>query len=205
MRGIPDLYRLHREDVMPPGGKGAKAADNLLAAIEHSKRVELWRFVHGLGLPQVGEANARELARRFGSLEALAQAKEGDFIADGHCAIPGLGDAAARAVWAHLQGAANRAVVADLVAAGVRPLPPAAGAATLKGKSFVLTGTLPTLSRQQAVARIEAAGGRVQSSVTAQTHYVVAGEEAGAKLERARQFGVRVIGEAELLQLLGED
>jgi DNA ligase (NAD+) len=207
VRDIADLYRLRREDLATAGGQPGKAADNLIAAIERSKRAELWRFVHGLGLPQVGEATAKELARRFGRLEALAAATDAEFVVDGRSAIPGVGDTAARALGAHFRVPANRAVLTDLIAAGVNPIAPAMAAKSgrLAEKTFVLTGTLPTLSRPQAVARIEAAGGRVRSGVSAQTHFVVAGADAGAKLDHARKLGVRIITEAELLEMLGAE
>jgi DNA ligase (NAD+) len=169
----------------------------LLAAIERSKRAELWRIVVGLGIPQVGPAAARTLARRHGSLPALAAARFDDLT------TAGIAPATAQAVAAHFADAANREVVAALLTAGVQPT--VAGGAPggrLAGKVFVLTGTLPGLTREQATARIEAVGGRVSGSVSRNTDYVVVGAEPGAKLAQARTFGVKIIDEAALSRLL---
>jgi DNA ligase (NAD+) len=137
------------------------------------------------------------LARRYGSLPELAAARFDDL------AVAGLAPQTAQAVAAHFADAANREVVAALLAAGVQPAE--AGAASggrLAGKVFVLTGTLPRLKREEATARIEAAGGRVSGSVSRYTDYVVVGAESGAKLAQARTFGVKIIDEAALLRLL---
>lgn len=183
VKEVTDLYRLRRADLLTLGRDNAKSVDRLLAAIEQSKRAELWRVIHGLGLPQVGAASAKELARQYGTLAA--------FAADGAARVPAL--AASR----------SQNIVADLVALGVGvAASPTAG--TLAGKTFALTGALPTLSRAQATAKIEACGGTVSGSVGRNTNYVVAGADPGAKLERARQLGLPVIDEAELRRMLGE-
>jgi DNA ligase (NAD+) len=160
----------------------------------------LWRVIYGLGIPQVGAAAAKDLARTFRSLDALAAASAADFIR-----VDGFGDKTAGAVVAWLSDPTNRELIQELQAVGVVPTPPAAASSGLAGKIFVLTGTLPTLSREEATARIEAAGGKVSGSVSKKTHYVVAGEEAGSKLEKARALGVTVLDEAGLRQLLGAD
>jgi len=165
---VADLYRLNRED-------GVSTA--VLGEIEHSKRVELGKFIYGLGLPGVGQKAAEAMAARCGSLEAVA--KE-----------PGMGEE-------------SRALIAELVALGVTPraaMVVAGGALT--GKIVVLTGTLPGWSRAEATRRIEAAGGRVTGSVSRKTDWVVAGEGAGAKLQEARTLGIEVIDEAALRSLL---
>jgi DNA ligase (NAD+) len=196
VREVTDLYRLRRADLLPLGKGAGKSADRLLAAIETSKRAELWRFIYGLGIPQVGAVAAKEAARRYGSLEALAAVEPG--AAD---------DATGRAIAAYFSEPKNRATVASLIAAGVRPTAPATRAAggRLAGKIFVLTGTLPSLTRAQATEKIIAAGGKVATGVSRNTHYVVAGAEPGAKLEQARTLGVPILDEAALLALLQEE
>jgi len=196
VRDLPDLYRLTRADLRALGRGGEKGAERLFAALEASKRAELWRVVHGLGVPQVGAAAAKELARRHRSLEALLVAS--------HSADPSeaaRADPADRALRAFLAEPDRRATVEGLIAAGFAPVAPAATGDRLAGKVLVLTGTLPTLTRAQATALIEAAGGKVAAAVNRNSHYVVAGEGPGAKLEQARRLGVPVIDEAELRRL----
>jgi len=196
VKELADLYRLRREDVAALGKNVSKSGERLLRAIEASKRVELARVIYGLGIPQIGAVAAKELARGCGSLEAVA--------ALGNAAAPAGASAAERAATAYFAHASHRAMVADLIAVGMRPTVIAAGAGDrpLLGKIFVLTGTLPTLSRAQATEKIEAAGGKVSGSVSARTDYVVAGTEAGVKREQARTLKVPVIDEAELLRMI---
>ena len=198
VKTIPDLYRLRREQLLTVNGVGGKTADRLLAAIDRSKQAELWRFIHGLGLPQVGGVAAKTLARRFGGLDALAAATAEELSSV-------LGVTTGAAVAEYLQNPKNRTRLADLLAAGVRPGVPAAGAALLTGKTFVLTGTLPGLTRAQAEARIVGAGGKVAGSVSRNTHFVVAGEGSGEKQDTARALGIPVIDEAALLAMLLEN
>jgi DNA ligase (NAD+) len=208
VKSIPDIYRLRRDQLLTLGKSVEKSTANLLAAIEASKRAELWRFVHGLGIPHVGAAAAKDLARVFGSLEALAEARYEDFIGDKKTSrIEGIGETMALAVIDHFNEPRNRTLIAELGALGVAPAAPAAGGpkgTALAGKTFVLTGTLPTLTREAATALIEGAGGKVSGSVSKKTHYVLAGEEAGSKLEKARTLGVPVLDEAEFRRLLAE-
>ena len=183
VREVSDLYRLRRAELLTLGRDHAKSADRLLAAIERSKQAELWRVIHGLGLPQVGAATAKELARQYGTLAA--------FATDGAVRVPAL--ATPR----------YQDLLADLVTLGVGVgAPPAAG--PLAGKTFALTGALPTWSRAQVTAKIEAGGGKVSGSVGRHTHFVVAGADPGTKLEQAYQLGLTVIDEAELRRMLGE-
>ncbi len=199
VKDIPDLYRLRRADLLTLGRNVGTSTDRLLAAIETSKRAELWRFVYGLSLPQVGATAAKELARRYRSLDAVA--------ALGSAGVSGVapGDSAGRAAAGFFAEPRHRALVAGLLETGVQPVPPPAAGDRLAGKTFVLTGTLPTLTRAQATAQIEAAGGRVVSAVSRNTHYVVAGAEPGAKLDQARKLGVTVVDEAALRDLLAGD
>jgi DNA ligase (NAD+) len=201
VRSLPDIYRLKREDLLTLGKSVAKSSDKLLEAIEASKQAELWRFIHGLGIPHVGAAAAKDLGRKFGGLKALATAQYEDFIREKTSVIGGIGETMALAILAYFKEPRNQSVIDGLFEVGVRPVVPAAGVA-LAGKTFVLTGTLPTLTRDEASARIEAAGGKVSSAVSKKTSYVLAGEEAGSKLEKAKALGVSVLSEAEFLKLL---
>ena len=166
VRGVADLYRLRRGDLLGLGKSVEKSSDNLLAAIEKSKRADLWRFIHGLGIPHVGAAAAKDLATRFGSLEALSQSRLEDYIgASKESLIPGIGPTMADAIVTHFNLPVNRTLVSDLHEAGVEPSRPQAAAprsGPLLGKTFVLTGALPSLTREEASARIEAAGGRLR-------------------------------------------
>jgi DNA ligase (NAD+) len=201
VKSIPDLYRLQRDDLLLLGKNVEKSTDNLLAALEASKHAELWRFINGLGIPHVGASAAKDLAERFGSLEALAEARRDDLLA-----IAGIGETMADAIIAHFNEPRNRALVSRLLTLGVAPAAPArppGGTGQFLGRTFVLTGTLPTLSREEATAKIEAAGGRVSGSVSRKTSYVLAGDEAGSKLEKARSLGVPIVDEREFLQMLG--
>ncbi|HYP17594.1 MAG TPA: NAD-dependent DNA ligase LigA, partial [Opitutus sp.] len=203
VRSLPDIYRVRREDLLTLGKSVEKSSDKLLEAIEASKRAELWRFIHGLGIPHVGAAAAKDLARKFRGLEALANAAFEDFIQNKESVIGGIGETMALAILAYFTESRNRAVIDALVQVGVQPVVPAAGNA-LAGKTFVLTGTLPTLTRDDATAKIEAAGGKVSGSVSKKTTYLLAGAEAGSKLEKAQALGVTVIDEHEFLRLLSE-
>jgi DNA ligase (NAD+) len=198
IKTIPDLFRLELSQLLPLKKSGEVWAGNLRAGIAARRGADLWRVINGLGIPQVGAAAAKDLARTFRSLEALASASEADLLR-----IGGFGEKTAAAVRAWFADAANGELVRDLQAAGVQPTPPAATGSVFSGKTFVLTGTLPTLSREEAAALIEAAGGKVSGSVSKKTHFVLAGEEAGSKLEKAKVLGVPVIDEAEFRRMVG--
>ncbi|HZP60752.1 MAG TPA: NAD-dependent DNA ligase LigA, partial [Opitutaceae bacterium] len=209
VRSAADIYRLpaRRHDLLTLGKSVEKSTDNLLSAIERSKTAELWRFIHGLGITHVGAAAAKDLAGKFGGLDALAHAKFDDFIGEkGQSLIEGIGETMALAIIEHFNDPRNRALVSELLALGVNPTPPARRAPTstaLAEKTFVLTGTLPSLTREEATARIEAAGGKVTGSVSKKTSYVLAGADPGSKLDKAKSLGVPVIDEAEFLKILG--
>jgi DNA ligase (NAD+) len=206
VRSVADIYRLKRADLLGLGKSVDKSTDNLLAAIEASKGAELWRFIHGLGIPHVGAAAAKDLASRFPSLEALSESTVDDYVGKGkESLIAGIGKTMADAIVDHFNLPINRTLVRDLARAGVSPKAPAArspGTGPLLGKTFVLTGTLPSMSREEASAKIEAAGGKIASSVSKKTSYVLAGSDAGSKLEKAKTLGVAIIGESDLESLL---
>jgi DNA ligase (NAD+) len=201
VRTLPDLYRLGLANLVALERMGEKSAANLLAGIEQSKATTLARFLYGLGIRQVGETTAKDLARHFAALDRVVDASEAQLLE-----VPDVGPVVARSIRMFFDQPHNREVIAQLRAAGVHwPEGDASAAAAprpLAGKTFVLTGTLPTLSREQAKERIEAAGGKVAGSVSKKTHFVVAGVEAGSKLDKARELGVTVLDEAGLSALL---
>ncbi|MCK6505093.1 NAD-dependent DNA ligase LigA [Myxococcota bacterium] len=202
VQGPADLYGLSAAQLAGLERMGEKSAANLVAAIEASKARPLERAIFALGIPLVGEATARDLALHLGSLEALQEAE-----LDRLLAVEGVGPEVAAQVRGFFQDARNRGELDRLVAAGVqfpRVAPRAPAGAALAGKTLVLTGTLPTMSRDDAKARILAAGGKVAGSVSKKTDYVVAGEAAGSKLDRALELGVPVLDEAGLLALLSD-
>jgi DNA ligase (NAD+) len=201
---LADLYTLDAARLGALERMGEKSAANLVAAIEASRTRPLQRLVFALGIRNVGETTARDLARHFGSLEALMAAD-----VEALQQVPDVGPVVAQSVATFFGETHNQAVIAALLQAGVAPEPPPpvpaiadSGASPVAGRTFVLTGTLPVLSRDEARALIEAAGGKVSGSVSKKTHYVVAGEEAGAKLDKAQALGLTILDEAGLRALL---
>ncbi|MEX1316248.1 MAG: helix-hairpin-helix domain-containing protein, partial [Synechococcaceae cyanobacterium] len=225
---IADLYRLDRALLASLERMGEKSAGNLVAALEASTRQPWHRQLYGLGIHHVGEVNAKALARAFPSAAELAAAATSADPASSEAitAVFGIGEQIAQSLQQWFATPANQVLLKDLqglgfsLAAGAAEREAAAGpsggaggsgkssgaaqaaAAPLAGRSFVLTGTLPSLSRRQAQELIEAAGGRVSGSVSKKTSYVVAGSEAGSKLSKAESLGVAVLDEAGLLALL---
>jgi DNA ligase (NAD+) len=197
---VADLYDLTAERLVELERFGDQSAQQLVAAIAASKDRPLSSLLFGLGIRHVGKTVALLLARRFGTMDALRRATEQD-IND----VPGVGGAIAEAVAAFFAEPRNLELVGRLERAGLEFSEPRAASADgrLKGQTYVLTGTLPTLSRSQAAELIESAGGRVAGSVSKKTDAVVAGTEAGGKLEKARALGVEIIDEAELLRRVG--
>ncbi len=198
VRDVADLYNLTREDFFRFERMGEKLAENLLAAIERSKRRPLSRLLYALGIRHVGEHIAKVLARQFGSLEALAAVTREELMA-----VHEIGPQVADSVVNFFASPRNREILARLQAAGVAP-PPAARRAggPLSGKTFVFTGSLPHLSRKEAQEMAERLGARAAGSVSKKTDFVVAGEEAGSKLERARELGLTVLDEEGFLALV---
>jgi DNA ligase (NAD+) len=176
-----------------------KAARNMIDALARSRATTLRRLLHALGIPQVGEATAATLARHFGDVRRFMEASEEDLLA-----VRDVGPETAREIRAWTSEPQNRRLVERLLAAGVAPEAERVDArGPLAGRTVVLTGALARMSRDEAKAEIERRGGKVSGSVSRKTDFVVAGEDAGSKLAKARELGVRVIGEEELLALLG--
>ena len=200
IRTLPDLYRLGLTSLIALERMAEKSAQNVLAALEKSKQTTLPRFLFGLGLRHVGEATAKDLARHFGTLDAIMDASVEQLLQ-----VPDVGPVVARSLHTFFQQPHNREVVEQLRACGVtwpEGAPAERAPQVLAGKTVVLTGTLPTLSRDAAKDMLEAAGAKVAGSVSKKTHYVVAGEEAGSKLAKAQELGVPVLDEAGMLALL---
>jgi len=200
VRDQGDIYGLTREKLLDLEGYADKGADALIAAIEASKSQPLNRLLNALGIRHVGAIAAQLLAQHFGTMDALMSATADDILN-----VRGIGATIANGVVAYFSDPSGRRLVEKLRAAGVSFTEPRAVAAggALSGKTVVITGTLPTLSRTKATSVIEAAGGRVTGSVSKATDFLVAGEEAGSKLEKAKTLGVEVIDEAELLRRVG--
>ena len=197
---LPDLYRLGFTALANLERMADKSAQNIVQALEKSKQTTLPRFLFGLGIRHVGEATAKELARHFGQLDAIMDASEEQLLQ-----VADVGPIVAQSIRTFFDQPHNREVVEQLRACGITWIegPPAERAPTpLSGKTLVLTGTLPTLGREEAKAWIEAAGGKVAGSVSKKTSYVVAGSEAGSKLDKAQELGVPVLDEAGLKALL---
>jgi len=200
VRNPADLYALDVATLAGLERMGGKSAENLLDALERSKTTTLARFLYALGIREVGESTARLLAAHFGALEPLLTADAASLQQ-----IPDIGPVAAAAIQAFFQEPHNRAIITGLQAAGVQwpetVVKPVTGL-PLAGKTVVLTGTLDTLSRDQAADRLRALGAKVAGSVSKKTDYVVAGRDAGSKLDKAQELGVTVLDEAGLLVLL---
>ncbi|MDO9358643.1 MAG: NAD-dependent DNA ligase LigA [Polaromonas sp.] len=200
IRTLPDLYKLGLTALAGLERMADKSAQNLLQALEKSKSTTLPRFLFGLGIRHVGEATAKELARHFGKLDAIMDATEAQLLE-----VSDVGPIVATSIRTFFDQPHNREVVEQLRACGVywtEGVPAARAPQPLSGKTFVITGTLPTLSRDEAKDKVEAAGGKVAGSVSKKTDYVVAGTEAGSKLTKAQELGITVIDETGLLLLL---
>ncbi|MFQ3680300.1 MAG: NAD-dependent DNA ligase LigA [Pseudanabaenaceae cyanobacterium] len=195
VRSPSDLYRLDRDTLMALERMGAKSADNLLAAIARSQQQPWERVLYGLGIRHVGRTVARQLAAVFGSWRELAQVERAAIAT-----VPGIGPEIARSVAAWFANPDNQAEMQALESLGLRVSGPTSSPrlGPLAGKTFVITGTLPTLTREEAIARIEAAGGKVTNSVSKKTDFVVVGDAPGSKLTKAQQLGIPLLDEAGL-------
>lgn len=205
IRSLPDLYRMGLTALASLDRMADKSAGNLLQSLESSKQTTLPRFLYGLGIRHVGEATAKDLARHFGQIDAIIEASTEQLLQ-----VKDVGPIVAHSIRTFFDQAHNREVVAQLCGPGGcgiawPDIEAVAGASLpLAGMTVVLTGTLPNLSRDSAKEMLEAAGAKVAGSVSKKTHYVVAGSEAGSKLDKALALGVPVLDEAGLLALLGE-
>jgi DNA ligase (NAD+) len=195
-----DLYSLTREQWLRLERMGEKSADNLLAGLAASKKTSLRRFIYALGIRLVGEATALALARRFPSIDALLAASLDELQG-----VRDIGPEVAQQIYDFLQKPENRAAIGRFVQAGVAPEPEVevAAAGPFAGKTVVLTGTLGGYTRDEAKAEIERRGGRVSGSVSRKTDLVVAGEDSGSKLKKAKELGVKIVDEAGFRALLG--
>ncbi|MBI5845247.1 MAG: NAD-dependent DNA ligase LigA [Deltaproteobacteria bacterium] len=194
------LFALSLRDLAALPRMAEKSAGNIIAALNAAKKIPLARFLFALGIRNVGEHVGKILARRFKNLENVMAAREGELTE-----IPEIGPVVAESITAFFSRPENAALIQRLLHLGViveEEAGPGAVSAAVSGKTFVLTGTLPTLKRDEAKAKIEAAGGKISGSVSKKTDYVVAGEEAGSKLDKARELNVVVIGEEELLRMI---
>ena len=206
IRTLPELYTLGLAKLCALDRMGDKSAANLLAGLEASKRTTLGRFLYALGIRHIGETTAKDLARHFGQLDRIIEATEAQLLE-----VNDVGPVVAHSVRSFFEQSHHREIVEQLRAVGIAweetvrvavTAPDATGIAGVTGKTFVLTGTLPTLTRDEAKEMIEAAGGKVTGSVSKKTNYVVAGSEAGSKLDKANELGIAVLDEAALVALL---
>jgi DNA ligase (NAD+) len=201
VRSVADIYKLTATDLIGLERMGKKSAEKIVANIEQSKRRPLPRVLNGLGIPFVGERTAQILAETFGDLDLIVTASEEELQR-----AEEVGPKVAHSIRDFFAEEQNRQLMEQLRAAGLtfKHERKVHASGPLQGLTFVLTGTLPHLSREEAKAKIEAADGKVAGSVSKKTSFVVAGEEAGSKLDKARELGIAIIGETELLEKLGE-
>ena len=200
LKSIPDLYDLGPQDYMGLQGFGERRINNLMAAIERSKDCTLGAFIFAIGIPNVGAKTAKDLARRFGTIEALRSATVEQLTE-----VHDVGEIVARSIVEFFADPSIATQVDRLLAHGVKPRPEEVQQdSPISGKTIVVTGTLEKLDRRQAEALIESLGGKAAGSVSKKTDYVLAGESAGSKLTKARELGVRVLNEQEFFELIGE-
>lgn len=200
LKSIPDLYDLGPQDYMGLQGFGERRINNLMAAIERSKDCTLGAFIFAIGIPNVGAKTAKDLARRFATIEALRSATVEQLTE-----VPDVGEIVARSIVEFFADPSIATQVDRLLAHGVKPRPEEVQQdSPISGKTIVVTGTLEKLDRRQAEALIESLGGKAAGSVSKKTDYVLAGESAGSKLTKARELGVRVLNEQEFFELIGE-
>lgn len=199
---IADLYSLTETQLLPLEHFAEKSAKNLIKAIEASKEQPLWRFIHGLGIENVGQQSSKDLANYFKSLQSLMKASYEDLIA-----IDGVGPVVAESILSFFRESHNQKIIQQLIQYGIntQTLTHAqTNPQVFLGKTFVITGTLPTLSRDQAKELIESHGGHVSSSVSKNTHYVLAGDSPGSKFDKAHKLGIEILSEENLQKLLNK-
>lgn len=199
---LSDVYRLTFEQLLELEKFAEKSARNLVDAIDRSKRVDLWRLLHGLGIPQVGVSAAKDLAKAFGGMAELRSADLERLIE-----IDGIGEKTAQGIVTFFENPQNASNLDELYGLGMDPVAPevpSGAEAIFDGMTFVITGTLPTMKRDEAKTLIESKGGKVAGSVSKKTTYLLAGESAGSKLTKAEKLGVEVLSEADLLERIDE-
>ena len=174
-----------------------KSAQNLIAAIAQSKKVSLERFVYALGIRHVGESTAKSLVEAFGSLENISKVSLEDLEN-----VSDIGNTVAKSIFSFFHDEKNKKEIQRLLSKGIHFLKPKQKSGKLSGKTFVLTGTLPTYSRSEAKKMIEDHGGKVSAAVSAKTDYVLAGQEAGSKLKKAKELGIPILSEVEFLKMV---
>ena len=200
VKSLADVYSLKGPELAALDRMGEKSAENLVQAIDRARRPTLGRLLFALGIRHVGETTARDTARHFGSIEGVMNADEEALLA-----VPDVGPVVAGSIRRFFAEPHNRDIIALLRQQGVEPVAEAAPQGTaLAGKTFVLTGTMPTWTREEATMHIQAAGGKVSGSVSKKTAYVVSGEDAGSKLKKAQELGVAILDEDGLKALLGQ-
>ncbi|WP_456406323.1 helix-hairpin-helix domain-containing protein, partial [Caldithrix abyssi] len=201
IKDIADIYRLKKEDVAGLERMGEKSAQNLMEAIEKSKQQPLNRLIFALGIPYIGATAAALLARHFKSLDALQNATREELEQ-----IDGIGEKMAESIVRYFSNEQNRRILDRLKKAGVKTEideeATESESQLLQGKTFVLTGALPHLKREEARALIEKHGGKVSSSVSRKTSYVLAGQDPGSKLKKAKELGIEIIDEETFLKML---
>lgn len=197
-----DLYRLTADDILSLDRKGVKSAANLLTALEKSKDRELYRLIYALGIRHIGLKAAKLMCEKLRTVDSIFEANLEDYTS-----IDGFGEIMAKSAYDYFSLPSTKALISELMSFGInmKSAENTAVSNIFEGKTFVLTGTLPTYSRQEATAIIEANGGKVTSSVSKKTDYVLAGEDAGSKLTKAQTLGVSVISEAQLLSMIGAE
>jgi DNA ligase (NAD+) len=199
VRTPADLYRLGFSALANLERMGDKSADNLIRSIAQSKSTSLPRFIFGLGIRHVGESTAKDLAKYFGTMQALMDAQMEDLLT-----VNDVGPVVANSIISFMSESHNREVIEQLLALGIEfQVKKQIAGVDLSGQTFVLTGTLPTMSRDHAKALLEAAGAKVAGSVSQKTSYVVAGSDAGSKLEKANELGISILDEDALMKILG--
>ncbi len=194
-----DIFKLKRGDLVPLERFAEKSAQNLIEAIEKAKTIPLEMFIYALGIRNVGEETANILAQKFGSIQSLEKATLEELEN-----IPDIGPIVARSIYQWFKNKKNKKLVDDLLKNGVRIIPPKKIKEKLKGLTFVFTGALNSMSRDEASERVRMLGGKVSSSISRETDYLVVGENPGSKLEKAKQLGVKTISEKKFLELISD-
>jgi DNA ligase (NAD+) len=195
--GVLDLFKLKKEDIQSLDQFGEKSAENIVNSIETHKKITLPKFIYALGILHVGEETAFDLAQRFGTIEKLMDAKIEDIVA-----IPNIGGVVSKSLYEWFMDKSNRQLILDLIKAGVQVESIKIRTSGLSGKNIVVTGTLETLSREQAKEAVREAGANWSSSVSKNTDYVVVGANPGSKAEKAKSLGVKILDEKGFLKLL---